>query len=117
MIHRELEKKPSRNRFRCLLAIGHAAGSSMRFYSTKRPENRSTRRTRAPPVYTARPAGRRREGLPRVASIASEQQRQSLDLENVGVDRPDLLGRLYGDLQGHSHVAAAGRGPDRIIQV
>ena len=117
MIHRELEKKQSRYRFQCLLAIGHAAGSSMRIYSTKRPENRSTRRTRAPPVYTTVPAGRRREALSRVASVPSEQQRQSLDLENVGVDRPDLFGRLYGNLQGHCQVAAAGSRPNRIIQV
>jgi hypothetical protein len=93
-----------------------ATNSSIFPYSTKRLDNRSTRRTGLTRGWTITRVNPWHRVL-RDDGDLSKQQGQSLELENVGVDRPDLFGRLYGDIQRHRHVTAAGRGPDRIVQV
>ena len=47
----------------------------------------------------------------------SKEQGQALDFSNFRVDGPDLLGGLHGDIERQCDVAAAGGGPDGVVQV
>ena len=47
----------------------------------------------------------------------SKKQGQALDFSNFRVDGPDLLGGLHGDIESQCDVAAAGGGPDVVVQV
>ncbi len=47
----------------------------------------------------------------------SKEQGQAVDFPNFRVDGPDLLGGLHGDIERQRDVAAAGGGPDRVVQV
>ena len=47
----------------------------------------------------------------------SEEQGQPLDFPNFRIDGTDLFGGLHTDIERQCDVAAAGGGPDRVVQV
>ncbi len=55
--------------------------------------------------------------LSRRKGDGSKEQGQALDFPNFRVNRTDLLSGLHADIESQRDVAAAGRGPDRVVQV